>query len=179
MDAAGDEDGDLHDLFDSIDVDSSGEISPQEAINALKQYAATEGHTLTKRDWAAAKKIFQRNDANKSGGIDFEEFKGVVHDVMQYIEKNTHEHKPRKQRRDEIKQIFKKLDVDNNGKLSYPEVDAGFQGYANQNDFTPTNADWKYISDTFNQVGNNEPEINYNQFKKLAKGVDKRFNDGK
>lgn len=173
MDNDGDEGDDLQALFDKIDTDHSGEISPEEAMKALHQYAAASNHTLTKRDKKAAERIFKRNDKDNSGGIDFEEFKGVVHDVEKYAGKAG----SRQDRHDNLKDIFHKLDTDNDNKLSYPEVDAGFAGYAAQNNYTPTNADWKFVSKKFNKVGKNNATINFKQFKKLAKAIEKRFGD--
>jgi len=107
-------------VFDSLDMDSSGDISieelvefvadPNERMRARLKRAVRE----TGNDW---RKIVKEHDLDNSGQISFSEFRRLCHYRLKMLDRDVH-----------LRQVFKAVDEDQSGEISIRELTAWVEG---------------------------------------------------
>ena len=138
------EEEDLRDLFKSIDISGTGQITKDEFCNKLMElYGENDGKNI-------ASNIFNNLDLDGSGKISYDEFLSAMISSKKVVTEER------------LEKAFKMFDKDNSGKLSVNEIKAVFGG---------TEEQWKNV---INEVDlNNDGEVDFAEFKIMMENMDK------
>ena len=138
------EEGDLRELFKSMDISGTGQLSKDEFCNKLMElYGENDGKNI-------ASNIFNNLDLDGSGKISYDEFLSAMISSKKVVTEER------------LEKAFKLFDKDNSGKLSVKEIKAVFGG---------TEEQWKNV---INEVDlNNDGEVDFAEFKIMMENMDK------
>ena len=138
------EENELKDLFKSMDVTGTGQLTKQEFTKKLMElYGENDGKQM-------ADSIFNSLDMDGSGKISYDEFLSAMINSQKVVTEER------------LKKAFKMFDKDNSGKLSVKEI---------RNVFGGTEAQWKQV---INEVDlNNDGEVDFEEFKIMMINMDK------
>jgi calcium-dependent protein kinase len=138
------EEGELRELFKSIDISGTGQITKDEFCSKLMElYGENDGKII-------ASNIFNNLDLDGSGKISYDEFLSAMISSKKVVTEER------------LEKSFKMLDKDNSGKLSLKEIKAVFGGTEDQ---------WKNV---INEVDlNNDGEVDFAEFKMMMENMDK------
>ena len=138
------EEGDLRELFKSIDISGTGQLSKDEFTNKLMElYGELVGKNI-------ASDIFNNLDLDGSGKISYDEFLSAMINTKKVVTEER------------LEKAFKMFDKDNSGKLSVKEIKAVFGG---------TEEQWKNV---INEIDlNNDGEVDFAEFKIMMENMDK------
>ena len=138
------EENDLKELFKSMDVTGTGQLSKQEFTKKLMElYGENDGKEM-------ADTIFNSLDMDGSGKISYDEFLSAMINSQKVVTEER------------LKKAFKMFDKDNSGKLSVKEI---------RNVFGGTEAQWKQVIDEVDL--NNDGEVDFEEFKIMMINMDK------
>ena len=138
------EENDLKELFKSMDVTGTGQLSKQEFTKKLMElYGENDGEQM-------ADSIFNSLDMDGSGKISYDEFLSAMINSQKVVTEER------------LKKAFKMFDKDNSGKLSVLEIRGVFGG---------TEAQWKQVIDEVDL--NNDGEVDFEEFKIMMINMDK------
>ena len=138
------EENDLKELFKSMDVTGTGQLSKQEFTKKLMElYGENDGKQM-------ADTIFNSLDMDGSGKISYDEFLSAMINSQKVVTEER------------LKKAFKMFDKDNSGKLSVKEI---------RNVFGGTEAQWKQVIDEVDL--NNDGEVDFEEFKTMMINMDK------
>ena len=138
------EEGDLRELFKSMDISGTGQLSKDEFCNKLMElYGELVGKNI-------ASDIFNNLDLDGSGKISYDEFLSAMINTKKVVTEER------------LEKAFKMFDKDNSGKLSVKEIKAVFGG---------TEEQWKNV---INEIDlNNDGEVDFAEFKIMMENMDK------
>ena len=138
------EENDLKDLFKTMDVTGTGQLTKEEFTKKLMElYGENDGKEM-------AEGIFNSLDMDGSGKISYDEFLSAMINSQKVVTEER------------LKKAFKMFDKDNSGKLSVKEI---------RNVFGGTEAQWKQV---INEVDlNNDGEVDFEEFKIMMVNMDK------
>ena len=138
------EEGDLRELFKSMDISGTGQLSKDEFCNKLMElYGENDGKNI-------ASNIFNNLDLDGSGKISYDEFLSAMISSKKVVTEER------------LEKAFKLFDKDNSGKLSVKEIKAVFGG---------TEEQWKNV---INEIDlNNDGEVDFAEFKIMMENMDK------
>ena len=138
------EEGDLRELFKSMDISGTGQITKDEFCNKLIElYGENDGKNI-------ATNIFNNLDLDGSGKISYDEFLSAMISSKKFVTEER------------LEKAFKMFDKDNSGKLSVNEIKAVFGG---------TEEQWKNV---INEIDlNNDGEVDFAEFKIMMENMDK------
>ena len=138
------EEGDLRELFKSIDISGTGQLSKDEFTNKLIElYGENDGKNI-------ALNIFNNLDLDGSGKISYDEFLSAMISTKKVVTEER------------LEKAFKMFDKDNSGKLSVKEI---------KNVFGGTEEQWKKV---INEIDlNNDGEVDFAEFKIMMENMDK------
>ena len=138
------EEGDLRELFKSMDISGTGQLSKDEFCNKLMElYGENDGKNI-------ASNIFNNLDLDGSGKISYDEFLSAMISSKKVVTEER------------LEKAFKMFDKDNSGKLSVNEIKAVFGG---------TEEQWKNV---INEIDlNNDGEVDFAEFKIMMENMDK------
>ena len=138
------EEGDLRELFKSMDISGTGQLSKDEFCNKLVElYGENDGKNI-------ASNIFNNLDLDGSGKISYDEFLSAMISSKKVVTEER------------LEKAFKMFDKDNSGKLSVKEIKAVFGG---------TEEQWKNV---INEIDlNNDGEVDFAEFKIMMENMDK------
>ena len=138
------EEGDLRELFRSMDVSGTGQLTKQEFSNKLVDlYGEIDGKEM-------ASNIFNSLDLDGSGKISYDEFLSAMISSKKVVTEER------------LEKAFKMFDKDNSGKLSVKEI---------RNVFGGTEAQWKQVIDEIDL--NNDGEVDFGEFKIMMINMNK------
>ena len=138
------EEGDLRELFKSMDTGGTGQLTKEEFQKKLVElYGENDGKEL-------ANNIFSNLDLDGSGKISYDEFLSAMISSKKVVTEER------------LEKAFKMFDKDNSGKLSVNEIKAVFGG---------TEAQWKKVIDEVDL--NNDGEVDFAEFKIMMVNMDK------
>ena len=138
------EEGDLRELFKSMDISGTGQLSKDAFCNKLIElYGENDGKNI-------ASSIFNNLDLDGSGQISYDEFLSAMINSKKVVTEER------------LEKAFKMFDKDNSGKLSVKEIKAVFGG---------TEEQWKNV---INEIDlNNDGEVDFAEFKIMMENMDK------
>ena len=138
------EEGDLRDLFKSMDVSGTGQLTKEEFSKKLIElYGENDGKEM-------ATNIFNSLDLDGSGKISYDEFLSAMINSKKVVTEER------------LEKAFKMFDKDNSGKLSVKEIRNVFGGSEEQ---------WKQV---INEVDlNNDGEVDFGEFKIMMINMNK------
>ena len=138
------EEGDLRDLFKSMDVSGTGQLTKEEFSQKLVElYGENDGKEM-------ANNIFNSLDLDGSGKISYDEFLSAMISSKKVVTEER------------LEKAFKMFDKDNSGKLSVKEI---------RNVFGGTEAQWKQVIDEVDL--NNDGEVDFGEFKIMMINMNK------
>ena len=138
------EEGDLRELFKSMDVSGTGQLTKQEFSQKLIElYGENDGKEI-------ASNIFNSLDLDGSGKISYDEFLSAMISSKKVVTEER------------LAKAFKMFDKDNSGKLSVKEI---------KNVFGGTEAQWKQVIDEVDL--NNDGEVDFGEFKIMMVNMNK------
>ena len=138
------EEGDLRDLFKSMDVSGTGQLTKDEFSQKLIElYGENDGKEM-------ASNIFNSLDLDGSGKISYDEFLSAMISSKKVVTEER------------LEKAFKMFDKDNSGKLSVKEI---------KNVFGGTEAQWKQVIDEVDL--NNDGEVDFGEFKIMMINMNK------
>ena len=136
--------GDLRDLFKSMDVSGTGQLTKEEFSQKLIElYGENDGKEM-------ASNIFNSLDLDGSGKISYDEFLSAMISSKKVVTEER------------LEKAFKMFDKDNSGKLSVKEI---------KNVFGGTEAQWKQVIDEVDL--NNDGEVDFGEFKIMMINMNK------
>ena len=97
----------LRDMFQTVDADSSGDVSVTELIDGLTQ----QGYSLTPSE---VEQLVTRMDVNRDGQIDFDEFATCLLDWQEFQDTDRW--------KGLVERAFNKLDLNGDGYISLEEI---------------------------------------------------------
>ena len=138
------EEGDLRELFKSMDVSGTGQLTKDEFSRKLVElYGENDGKEM-------ASNIFNSLDMDGSGKISYDEFLSAMISSKKVVTEER------------LEKAFKMFDKDNSGKLSVKEI---------RNVFGGTEEQWKQV---INEVDlNNDGEVDFGEFKIMMVNMNK------
>ena len=138
------EEGDLRELFKSMDISGTGQLTKDEFCNKLMElYGENDGKNI-------ASNIFNNLDLDGSGKISYDEFLSAMISSKKVVTEER------------LEKAFKMFDKDNSGKLSVKEIKTVFGGSEDQ---------WKNV---INEIDlNNDGEVDFAEFKIMMDNMDK------
>ena len=138
------EEGDLRELFKSMDVSGTGQLTKEEFSKKLVElYGENDGKEM-------ASNIFNSLDLDGSGKISYDEFLSAMISSKKVVTEER------------LEKAFKMFDKDNSGKLSVKEI---------RNVFGGTEEQWKHV---INEVDlNNDGEVDFGEFKIMMVNMNK------
>ena len=138
------EEGDLRELFKSMDISGTGQLTKEEFCNKLVElYGENDGKSMTSN-------IFNNLDLDGSGKISYDEFLSAMISSKKVVTEER------------LEKAFKMFDKDNSGKLSVKEIKAVFGG---------TEEQWKNV---INEIDlNTDGEVDFAEFKIMMENMDK------
>ena len=138
------EENDLKELFKSMDVTGTGQLSKGEFTKKLMElYGENDGKEM-------ADSIFNSLDMDGSGKISYDEFLSAMINSQKVVTEER------------LKKAFKMFDKDNSGKLSVKEI---------RNVFGGTEEQWKQVIGEVDL--NNDGEVDFEEFKIMMVNMDK------
>ena len=138
------EEGDLRELFKSMDVSGTGQLTKEEFSQKLVElYGENDGREI-------ANNIFNSLDLDGSGKISYDEFLSAMISSKKVVTEER------------LEKAFKMFDKDNSGKLSVKEI---------RNVFGGTEAQWKQVIDEIDL--NNDGEVDFGEFKIMMVNMNK------
>ena len=138
------EEGDLRDLFKSMDVSGTGQLTKEEfSVKLVELYGENDGKEM-------ANNIFNSLDLDGSGKISYDEFLSAMINSKKVVTEER------------LEKAFKMFDKDNSGKLSVKEI---------KNVFGGTEEQWKHVIDEVDL--NNDGEVDFGEFKIMMINMDK------
>ena len=138
------EEGDLRELFKSMDVSGTGQLTKAEFSQKLVElYGENDGKEL-------ASNIFNSLDLDGSGKISYDEFLSAMISSKKVVTEER------------LEKAFKMFDKDNSGKLSVKEIRNVFGGSEEQ---------WKKVIDEVDL--NNDGEVDFGEFKIMMVNMNK------
>ena len=138
------EEGDLRDLFKSMDVSGTGQLTKEEfSVKLVELYGENDGKEM-------ANNIFNSLDLDGSGKISYDEFLSAMINSKKVVTEER------------LEKAFKMFDKDNSGKLSVKEI---------RNVFGGTEEQWKHVIDEVDL--NNDGEVDFGEFKIMMINMDK------
>ena len=138
------EEGDLREIFKSLDTSGKGQLSKQIFIDKLIElYGENDGKVL-------GESIFKNLDLDGSGQISYDEFLSAMINGKKIV---TNER---------LEKAFKMFDKDNNGRLSVDEIISVFGGDKDS---------WKKVITEIDL--NKDGEVDFNEFKIMMTNIDK------
>ena len=138
------EEGDLRELFRSMDASGTGQLTKQEfSAKLVELYGENDGKEM-------ASNIFNSLDLDGSGKISYDEFLSAMISSKKVVTEER------------LEKAFKMFDKDNSGKLSVKEI---------RNVFGGTEAQWKQVIDEIDL--NNDGEVDFGEFKIMMINMDK------
>ena len=138
------EEGDLRDLFKSMDVSGTGQLTKDEFSKKLVElYGENDGKEM-------ASNIFNSLDLDGSGKISYDEFLSAMINSKKVVTEER------------LEKAFKMFDKDNSGKLSVKEI---------RNVFGGTEQQWKQVIDEVDL--NNDGEVDFGEFKIMMVNMNK------
>ena len=138
------EEGDLKDVFKSMDISGTGQISKKEFCDKLMElYGEDDGKIM-------ATKIFNNLDMDGSGKITYDEFLSSMINSKKIITEER------------LEKAFKIFDKDGSGKLSVDEI---------KNIFGGTEEQWKKVISEVDL--NKDGEVDFAEFKIMMENMDK------
>ena len=138
------EEGDLRDLFKSMDVSGTGQLTKEEFSKKLIElYGENDGKEM-------ATNIFNSLDLDGSGKISYDEFLSAMISSKKVVTEER------------LEKAFKMFDKDNSGKLSVKEI---------RNVFGGTEEQWKHVIDEVDL--NNDGEVDFGEFKIMMVNMNK------
>ena len=138
------EEGDLRELFKSMDVSGTGQLTKNEFSQKLVElYGENDGKEI-------ASNIFNSLDLDGSGKISYDEFLSAMISSKKVVTEER------------LEKAFKMFDKDNSGKLSVKEI---------RNVFGGTEAQWKQVIDEIDL--NNDGEVDFGEFKIMMVNMNK------
>ena len=137
------EEGDLRELFKSMDISGTGQLTKDEFCNKLMElYGENDGKNI-------ASNIFNNLDLDGSGKISYDEFLSAMISSKKVVTEER------------LEKAFKMFDKDNSGKLSVKEIKTVFGG---------TEEQWKNV---INEVDlNNDGEVDFAEFKIMMENME-------
>ena len=138
------EENDLKELFKSMDVTGTGQLTKDEFTKKLMElYGENDGKEM-------AEGIFNSLDMDGSGKISYDEFLSAMINSQKVVTEER------------LKKAFRMFDKDNSGKLSVKEI---------RNVFGGTEEQWKQV---INEIDlNNDGEVDFEEFKIMMINMDK------
>ena len=138
------EENDLKELFKSMDVSGTGQLTKDEFKRKLVElYGENDGIEM-------ANGIFNSLDMDGSGKISYDEFLSAMINSQKVVTEER------------LKKAFRMFDKDNSGKLSVKEIRGVFGG---------TEEQWKQVIDEVDL--NNDGEVDFEEFKIMMINMDK------
>jgi calcium-dependent protein kinase len=138
------EEGDLRDLFKSMDVSGTGQLTKEEfTVKLVELYGENDGKEM-------ASNIFNSLDLDGSGKISYDEFLSAMISSKKVVTEER------------LEKAFKMFDKDNSGKLSVKEIRNVFGGSEEQ---------WKRVIDEIDL--NNDGEVDFAEFKIMMVNMNK------
>ena len=138
------EENDLKELFKSMDVSGTGQLTKDEFRKKLVElYGENDGNEMSNS-------IFNSLDMDGSGQISYDEFLSAMINSQKVVTEER------------LKKAFRMFDKDNSGKLSVKEIKNVFGGTENQ---------WKQVIDEIDL--NNDGEVDFEEFKIMMINMDK------
>ena len=138
------EEGDLRDIFKSIDISGTGQITKNEFINKLIElYGENDGRNI-------ATTIFNNLDMDGSGKISYNEFLSAMISSKKVVTEER------------LEKAFNIFDKDGSGKLSVDEI---------KNIFGGTEEQWKKVISEIDL--NKDGEVDFAEFKIMMENMDK------
>ena len=138
------EEGDLRELFKSMDVSGTGQLTKNEFSQKLVElYGENDGKEI-------ASNIFNSLDLDGSGKISYDEFLSAMISSKKVVTEER------------LEKAFKMFDKDNSGKLSVKEI---------RNVFGGTEEQWKQVIDEIDL--NNDGEVDFGEFKIMMVNMNK------
>ena len=137
------EEGDLRELFKSMDISGTGQLTKDEFCNKLMElYGENDGKNI-------ASNIFNNLDLDGSGKISYDEFLSAMISSKKVVTEER------------LEKAFKMFDKDNSGKLSVKEIKTVFGG---------TEEQWKNV---INEIDlNNDGEVDFAEFKIMMENME-------
>ena len=138
------EEGDLRELFKSMDVSGTGQLTKEEFSQKLIElYGENDGKEM-------ASNIFNSLDLDGSGKISYDEFLSAMISSKKVVTEER------------LEKAFRMFDKDNSGKLSVKEI---------RNVFGGTEEQWKHVIDEIDL--NNDGEVDFAEFKIMMVNMNK------
>ena len=138
------EEGDLRDIFKSIDISGTGQITKNEFCNKLIElYGENDGKSI-------ATSIFNNLDLDGSGKISYNEFLSAMISSKKVVTEER------------LEKAFNIFDKDGSGKLSVEEI---------KNIFGGTEEQWKKVISEIDL--NKDGEVDFAEFKIMMENMDK------
>ena len=138
------EEGDLREIFKSIDISGTGQITKNEFCNKLMElYGENDGRNI-------ATKIFNNLDMDRSGQISYNEFLSAMISSKKVVTEER------------VEKAFNIFDKDGSGKLSVEEI---------KNIFGGTEEQWKKVISEIDL--NKDGEVDFAEFKIMMENMDK------
>ena len=138
------EEGDLRDIFKSMDISGTGQIAKNEFINKLIElYGENDGRNI-------ATNIFNNLDLDGSGKISYNEFLSAMISSKKVVTEER------------LEKAFNIFDKDGSGKLSVDEI---------KNIFGGTEEQWKKVISEVDL--NKDGEVDFAEFKIMMRNMDK------
>ena len=138
------EEGDLRELFKSMDISGTGQLTREEFnLKLVELYGENDGKEM-------ANNIFNSLDLDGSGKISYDEFLSAMISSKKVVTEER------------LEKAFKMFDKDNSGKLSIKEIRNVFGGNEEQ---------WKRV---INEIDlNNDGEVDFSEFKIMMVNMNK------
>ena len=138
------EEGDLREIFKSMDISGTGQITKNEFCNKLVElYGEIDGKNI-------AANIFNNLDLDGSGKISYDEFLSSMISSKKILTEER------------LEKAFNMFDKDNSGKLSIEEI---------KNVFGGTEEQWKKVISEIDL--NKDGEVDFAEFKIMMENMDK------
>lgn len=156
--------GPVEAIFNDVDTNNNGEISPRELRTALREYADEHHYTITRADRRWVRRAARRADADGSHSLDLDEFRRFVRAFVRHYNIPTGD----AQQDDvqaQLRAIFNHVDADHSGEISADELEDALRQYAAHENYTITPADEAWVEQAAGRAdADDNDHLNFDEF---------------
>ena len=160
----------IDDIFNAVDRNGNGEISPRELRRALLAYARSEGHTVTQADRQFVRQEVQEADADGSRTLNRQEFRQFALEFARHYGIGEAQLKDDASEEEILRHIFRMVDTSGNGTIDEQELETALRAYAAQENYTITPADEQWVTEAAERADRNKDnQLNFREFVRFAR----------
>lgn len=159
------EDNEVEQIFNHVDSNNNGQISPRELRRALREYAAHENYTITRADRRWVRRAARRADRDGSHSLDLPEFERFVRAFVRHYNIQGAAQTEGGDVQAQLRAIFNHVDADGSGEISADELEDALRQYAAHENYNITPADEAWVEAAAGRADEDHNDhLNFDEF---------------